>query len=160
MFRITEQYVWQVVFSAFFTLLVIMGIIILDTESRLPLTDLTLVDFALITLATWRLTRLVVYDGITKFFREQFYDVVKEGKYFVFQKPVTGPRRTLNELVNCPWCVGVWAAASVVFFYLLTPLAVYPTIFLAVAAVASFLQILSNLVGWQAEKVKRAVEDQ
>jgi Protein of unknown function (DUF1360) len=158
MIRITEQYVWQVIFSFVFIVLVFLGVVILDTESRVPLTELTLVDYALLILATWRLIRLFVYDAITKFLREQFSDVVKEIDGYVLVKPKAGPRRTLYELFNCPWCIGVWLAATVTFFYLLTPLAVYPVIFLAVAAVASFLQLLANLVGWHAEKAKRDVE--
>lgn len=158
MIRITDQYFWNVVFGIFFVLLVVMGAIILETEARIPYTELTLVDFSLITLATWRLIRLFVYDPITKFLREQFYDLKKVGKGMVLEKPKFGPRRTIADLLSCPWCFGMWAAASVTFFYLLTPYAYYITIFLAISAVASFLQILTNMVGWQAEKLKMEVE--
>jgi Protein of unknown function (DUF1360) len=158
MIRITDQYFWNVVFGIFFVLLVVMGAIILETEARIPYTELTFTDFALITLATWRLIRLFVYDAITKFLREQFYDLKKVGKGMVLEKPKFGPRRTLADLLSCPWCFGMWAAALVTFFYLLTPYAYYVTIFLAISAVASFLQILTNMVGWQAEKLKMEVE--
>lgn len=158
MIRITEQYIWQVVFSVFFVTLVVMGVIILDTESRISFAELTLIDYVLVTLATWRLIRLFVYDAITKFIREQTFDVVEGPRGYVLEKPSSGPRRALNELMLCPWCIGVWMAATVIFFYLLTPLAFYPVMFLAVSAVASFLQLLSNLVGWYAEKAKREVE--
>ena len=158
MIRITDQYFWNVVFGIFFVLLVVMGAIILETEARIPYTELTLVDFSLITLATWRLIRLFVYDPITKFLREQFYDLKKVGKGMVLEKPKFGPRRTIADLLSCPWCFGMWAAASVTFFYLLTPYAYYITIFLAISAVASFLQILTNMVEWQAEKLKMEVE--
>ena len=160
MIRITEQYLWQVVFSIFFLLLVMMGMIILSTESRIPLTELTVTDFVLITLATWRLIRLFIYDAITKFFREQFADVVKVPGGYVFEKPARGPRRTLYELMHCPWCIGVWMAATVTFFYLLTSLAVYPVIFLALSAAATFLQLVSNWVGWQAEKAKKEAQEE
>ena len=158
MIRITDQYFWNVVFGIFFVILVVMGAIILETEARIPYTELTFTDFALITLATWRLIRLFVYDAITKFLREQFYDLKKVGKGMVLEKPKFGPRRTLADLLSCPWCFGMWAAATVTFFYLLTPYAYYITIFLAISAVASFLQILTNMVGWQAEKLKMEVE--
>lgn len=158
MIRITDQYFWNVVFGIFFVLLVVMGAIILETEARIPYSELTFTDFALITLATWRLIRLFVYDNITKFIREQFYDLKKVGKGMVLEKPKFGPRRTLADLMSCPWCIGLWAAASVTFFYLLSPYAYYVTIFLAISAVASFLQILTNMVGWQAEKLKQEVE--
>ncbi|MCB9818074.1 DUF1360 domain-containing protein [Candidatus Nomurabacteria bacterium] len=154
MLRITDQYFWNFVFGLFFLILVIMGAIILETEARIPLVDLELVDYVLITLASWRLTRLFVYDIITKFFREQFWDVKKVGKGYQLEKPKTGPRRTLADLMDCPWCFGVWATAVVTFFYLMTPYAVFPVVLLALSAVATFLQLASNLVGHKAERLK------
>jgi hypothetical protein len=154
MLRITDQYFWNFVFAVFFLVLVIMGAIILQSESRILLTELTLTDYVLVTLASWRLTRLFVYDAITKFFREQFWDVVKAGKGFKLEKPKVGPRRTLADLLSCVWCFGMWASATIIFFYLLTPYAVFPVVLLAVGAVASFLQILSNLLGHQAEYLR------
>lgn len=154
MLRITDQYFWNFVFTMFFLLLVIMGAIILETESRIPLADLAVVDYVLITLASWRLTRLFVYDAITKFFREQFWDVVTVGRRHELQKPKVGPRRTLADLLDCPWCFGVWATATVAFFYLITPYAVFPVVLLALSSVATFLQLTANLVGNKAEALK------
>lgn len=158
MIRLTDQYFWNFVFTMFFLVLVIMGAIILESESRIPLTELTLTDYVLVTLASWRLTRLFVYDLITKFFREQFWDVVKAGKGFKLEKPKLGPRRTMADLLSCVWCFGMWASSTVVFFYLLTPYAIFPVILLAVGAVASFLQIFANLVGHKAEQLKKQNE--
>lgn len=158
MIRITDQYFWNVVFGIFFLALATMGTIILQTEARIPLTDLTLFDLMLITLASWRLIRLFVYDNMMRWLREQFYDVKKVGKGYTLEKPKTGPRRTLADLFSCPWCFGVWSGASVTFFYLLSPYAYFFVVFLAVSAVATFLQLLTNVIGWQAEKLKGEVE--
>ena len=158
MIRVSDQYFWNFVFSVFFLILIVLGAIILETESRIPLSELTLIDYTLITLATWRLVRLFVYDAVTKFFREQFWDVVKVGRGYRLEKPKTGPRRTIADLLSCPWCFGVWAAALVIFFYLITPYAVFPIVLLSVSAVASFLQVLANLVGHKAEQIKKEVE--
>jgi len=158
MIRITDQYFWNLVFSLFFFGVVVMAAIILETEARIPLAELELVDYVLITLATWRLVRLFVYDAITKFIREQFWDVVKVGKGSELEKPRFGPRRTIADLLSCPWCFGVWAAAVVIFFYLITPYAVYPVMLLAISAVATFLQLLSNLIGHKAEQLKNQNE--
>jgi Protein of unknown function (DUF1360) len=158
MIRITDQYFWNVVFGLFFLLLAIMGAIILDTETRIPFDKLTLTDFVLISLASWRLIRLFVYDTMTKWLREQFYDVKQVGKKYTLVKPATGPRRTMADLFSCPWCFGLWASASVTFFYLITPYAYFFVLFLALAAVASFLQILTNMIGWHAEKLQDEVE--
>jgi len=154
MLRITDQYFWNFVFSSFFLILVIMGAIILETEARIALVDLAVMDVILITLASWRLVRLFVYDAIAKFFREQFWDVKKVGRGFELVKPKVGPRRTIADLLSCPWCFGVWAAAVVIFCYLLTPYAIYPVVILAVSAVASSLQITANLIGHLAETAK------
>ncbi len=156
--RITDQYFWNFIFSLFFVGLVIMGTIILESEAYKAWSDLAFVDFALIALATFRTIRLMVYDKITEFFREQFWDVhtTKSGAALV--KPPHGPRRTLADLLSCPWCFGVWAAASVSFFYLLTPYAFYPILFMALSSVATFLQLFSNLIGWKAEQLKMDVE--
>lgn len=155
MIRITDQYFWNLVFSLFFFGVMVMAAIILETESRIALSELALVDYVLVTLATWRLTRLFVSDIITKFIREQFWDVVQTGKKTELEKPRFGPRRTIAELLSCPWCFSIWAAAVVIFFYLITPYAVYPVMLLAISAVATFLQLLSNLVGHKAEGLKR-----
>jgi hypothetical protein len=106
MIRITDQYFWNVIFSVFFVLLVIMGAIILETEARIAYTELTITDFTLITLATWRLIRLFVYDHITKWFREQFWDVKKVGKGYTLEKPKFGPRRTVADLLSVRGVLG------------------------------------------------------
>jgi hypothetical protein len=159
MIKITDQYFWNFVFLVFFLGLVVMGTIILETESRIDFVDLTLVDYLLLSLATLRVTRLFVYDAITRFFREQFWDLVKVGKGFELEKPKFGPRRTLADLLSCPWCVSTWAAATLTFLYVLTPYAVFLVVLLAVSAVATFLQLLSNLIGNKSELLKKENED-
>ncbi len=156
--RITDQYFWNVVFLVFFVCLTFMATVVLQSEAIKPYAELTLVDFVLITLASFRIIRAVVYDKIFAFFREQFYDATEYKGKVVLVKPEGGPRRTMIELLTCPWCFGVWATAMVAFFYLLTPYAFFPVLFLALSAVASFLQILSNLIGWKAEQAKLDVE--
>lgn len=159
MIRITDQYLWNIVFMLFFMTLLAMGIIILDTEGRMSYADITMFDVVLISLASFRMIRLFVYDAMTKFFREQFYDakVTKAGKVTLY-KPLKGPRRTLCDLMNCPWCFGVWASAIVIFFYLLTPLAFFPVLLLAISAIATWLQLFTNMIGWKAEQLRSEVE--
>jgi hypothetical protein len=152
MLRITDQYFWNFVFTVFFLILVAMGSIILETESRIPLADLSLTDYVLITLASWRLTRLFVHDLVTKFLRDQFWDVIKVGRSFQLEKPKTGARRTIADLLDCSWCFGIWATASVTFFYLMTPYAVFLVVLLALSVVASFMANLSRLVSLKIEE--------
>lgn len=136
----------------FYLGLLSMGIIILDTEAYIAYADLDFFDIALISLASFRLVRLFVFDTMTKFFREQFYDakVTKAGKVTLY-KPARGPRRTIADLMCCPWCFGLWAASVVTFFYLLTPMLYLPILILAVGAVASFLQNVSRAIAIKTE---------
>jgi len=158
MLRITDQYLWNFVFSVFFLGLTITGAIILETEGYRPIQNFTAIDFILVTLATFRLIRRFIYDLISKFIREQFYDAKKSGKQVILEKPAHGPRRTLADLLTCPWCFGIWVAAMVVFLYALTPYAYYFVLFLAIAGVATFLQLLSNMIGNRAERFKNQDE--
>lgn len=141
-------------FGMFFLLFTILGAIILDTETRIPFDKLSIVDFTLITLATWRLSRLFTHDHTTKWLREQFYDVKKVGKGFTLVKPVTGVRRTMADLFSSTWSFGTVMASIVIFTYLMFPVAFYFTIFLSISAVASFLQSSGDLINAQTEKIK------
>lgn len=156
--RITDQYLWNVIFLVFFLVVVFMGAVILDGEATKQVSELTPFDMVLMALATFRLIRLTVYDKITAFFREQFWDARESKTGYVLEKPAHGPRRTLADLLSCPWCFGVWAAATVSFFYLLTPLAYYPILILALSSLGTFLQLLANMIGWKAEQLKNDVE--
>ena len=154
MIRITDQYFWNFVFLLFFLALAVMGSIILESVGYRPLGEFEVTDFVLLALATFRLIRLFVYDAVTKFFREQFWDMKKVGKGLVLEKPATGPRRTLADILSCPWCFGVWAAAMLTFLYALTPYAYFFIVFLAISGVATFLQLLSNMIDHRAEQLK------
>jgi hypothetical protein len=156
--RVTDQYFWNAVFLVFFACLVFLATIILESEATKTYESLTLFDVALIALASFRLIRMVVYDKIFAFFREQFYDATEYKGKVVLVKPESGPRRTIADLLTCPWCFGVWVTATVAFFYLLTPYAFFPALLLALSAVATFLQLLANMIGWRAEQLKNEVE--
>lgn len=152
--RITDQYFWNFVFSIFFIALVVFAAIVLDSVAYKTVAELELVDYVIMILASLRLTRLFVYDKITAFFREQFYDAEVVRKQVRLVKPESGPKRTILDLLLCPWCFGIWATALVVFLYLLTPIFWYPILFLALSAVVSSLQIFMNFLGWKAEEAK------
>ncbi len=156
--RITDQYFWNVVFLLFFFCLAGMATIILEGESIKTYESLMLADYVLMTLASFRIVRAIVYDKMFAFLREQFYDVTEYKGKVVLVKPESGPRRTLADLFTCPWCMSVWAVFMVSFFYMLTPYAFYPTLILALSGAASVLQVMANMIGWKAEQSKLDVE--
>ena len=138
-----EQYIWNFIYSVFFIgLIVLAGYLMINKFRGLP-TTIAPFDFLLITLATFRVVRLFVYDKVTKFIREPLS---------TFQ---TGPLKTAYELLICPWCFGVWAGFSIVFFYYYFYQFFWGVILaLAISGIASFVQILSNMIGWKAESLK------
>ena len=133
---------WNTLFIVFFVVLVVLGVNWLAAGGKLFLIGPWF--FTLIALATFRLVRLFCYDHILDFVRDRF-TAAEEGTF----------RGTIGRLMACPWCTGLWFAFVVAFAFFATPYA-YPFILiLAIAGVASFLQLLANLVGWSAEEKKR-----
>lgn len=129
-------------FSLFFAFILIVGISWLFTTHRI-FYDISVRDLVLLSLATFRLIRLFTYDVITKFIRDSFSAA----------RPDTFAH-TAGALLNCPWCVGLWFSYIVLFFYFATPFAWPVILVLAVAAIASFFQIVANLIGWNAQLKK------
>ena len=100
-------------------------------------------DALLLALASFRVTRLVVYDKISRWFRDLFDDPRGYGL-----------RHTIHDLLNCPWCIGFWSALLLVVLYFTQDWAWSVIFFLAVAGVGSMVQLYANQVGWRAENLK------
>jgi len=158
-----DQNTWNFVFSIFFICVLAAAIwAIRELNGEFP-QEIPLFDFVLLALAAFRVTRLVVYDKIARWFRELFADTrefQENGILFVEVKPYgTGVRHTLHDLLQCPWCIGVWSALIVTFFYFVYPWAWIVILFLAVAGVSSLFQVVANLTGWRAENLKLDAEE-
>lgn len=136
---------WNIVFGLFFAGIVLKGTYLLFVWGTMPLA-ISPWELILLSLAVFRLVRLLCYDVITKFIRDAF----------VRYKPDSF-LGTLHALLSCPWCAGLWFAFFVIFFYYATPFAFPLIIILAVAGVASAVQVFANLMGWHAEGKKREV---
>lgn len=91
-------------------------------------------EFMLITLAAFRLTRLFMYDSITDGIREYFAD------------PHTPWKTAFYELLTCVWCFGLWSATAATIMYLLIPEAALALLILAVAGVATVMQLTAKAV--------------
>ncbi len=138
---------WNIVFSLFFVGLVGAGFVYLMGQGSLK-TDLPLLDIVLLSLATFRLVRLFTYDHITQFLRDAVSSA-REGSFL----------GTVKDLLGCPWCTGVWFGFLAYLGYSISRDAIMPLVLiLAIAALASFFQVFSNLVGWNAEDKKIAVK--
>lgn len=157
-----DQNFWFFVFTLFFILVfILLEWILYAVNGYVPRT-ISWFDAILILLASFRLTRLFVYDHIMQFVRDWFLDKRETRDergvlVLALVPPVRGPKKTLWHLSNCAWCAGLWFSMLVSFFYFLTPLAWFPIFVLAIAGIATFVQIFSQLVGWSAEKRKLEV---
>lgn len=134
---------WHTAFSLLFFILAVGAVWHMSSTVGIP-TWIPLFDFVLLVLATFRLTRLFVYDSITAFIRGWFFGAQKH--------TLLG---TLNTLINCPWCTGLWFGLLISYFYFITPYAWFFILFLAIAGLGTFVQILMNMIGWYAEKTKQ-----
>lgn len=111
---------------------------------------LSVFEFILLGLATFRLARLFVYDQITAKFRllfqvEEENVLSDETVEIIVSGKGTGIRRFIGELLACHWCVSVWFSVilygGLVFFPLVfTPL----VIILSIAAISGIVQTVIN----------------
>ena len=154
-----DQNLWNIVYSLFFVLVAYALLRTLYVANGGLPTSIGVFDSIILALATFRLTRLFVYDKITRFLRDLFQhtdeEYTQEGvTYFRKTERTNGPLRTAYELLICPWCFSIWAALFVSFFYYLTPLAWLPIFIIALSGVATAIQIVVNMIGWTAENRK------
>jgi hypothetical protein len=133
---------WNVVLSLFFAFLVVVSIGTLSAQGRI-FYDIPLRDILLMALAIFRLVRLFTYDKITQFIRDWFAGA-RENTL----------RHTLGVLINCPWCIGLWFSWMIVTFYFGSIYSWPVILILSLAALGSFFQVISNWVGWSAERAK------
>lgn len=109
---------------------------------------LSVFEFILLGLATFRLTRLAVYDQITTKFRSLFQveeeNVLCDGtiEIIVSGKGI-GIRHFIGELLACHWCVSIWFSAILYGGLLFFPLVFTPiVIILSIAAISGIVQTL------------------
>jgi hypothetical protein len=110
---------------------------------------ITVLNLVILSLASFRLTRLFVFDKITEFIREPFFKEIKEaneyGEIEVYYVPMEkGLKKFIGELLSCYWCTGIWASAGIVGLAHFLPNWSFPIIL--ILAVAGFASILESIV--------------
>jgi Protein of unknown function (DUF1360) len=101
-------------------------------------------DLVLLGVATHKYSRLLAKDRVTSFLRAPFVRYEGEaGPAEVSETPRgQGPQRAIGELINCPFCVGLWIASGLGVGFVAAPRV---TRFLAgvgaALAVADFLHL-------------------
>jgi hypothetical protein len=88
---------------------------------------MTLLEFVILGLATYRLTRLITTDNILETFRERIW------------KKYPPQSSKLGYLITCDWCTSIWVASVVVASAMIIPVLVYVYAVFAVSAIAGLL---------------------
>ncbi len=110
--------------------------------------NITFFSLLILSLSSFRLTRLLVFDKITEFIREPFFEEITEvnddGEIDIYYIPKkTGIKKFIGELLSCYWCTGIWSSALIVGLNYINPSFFYPIILiLAVAGFASLLELI------------------
>jgi hypothetical protein len=80
-------------------------------------------DIALLSVATFKLSRLITKDRVTATIRAPFTEYTGDGgPSEVEEKPRgDGLHRAVGELLVCPYCVGQWVATGLVAAYVWQP---------------------------------------
>ena len=106
--------------------------------------EITFKEATVIILATYRMTRILVFEKIFKYLR----DVLKRREdYYLIG--------TLSSIITCPWCLGVWVTLVIIVFYYLVPYGDLLVYVLALAGIASLIILLSNLLHMWTEGKQR-----
>lgn len=122
------------------------GVLLAARASGRELPRLSAGDLALFGVATHKLSRTLAKDKVTAALRAPFTEHAGEGEAGpaeVRERPRgTGLRRSIGELVGCPYCLDQWVAAGFVGGSIFAPRAtrLVAGVFTTVA-LADFLQI-------------------
>lgn len=159
-----DGYLWNFIFSILYIGAIAGLIIVLQRSDTLP-ESVNILQITLMALAAFRLVRLFVYDEVMDFVRDaclitQKGEDITTGELVTIKtEPENGVRRTVAHLLDCPWCMGSWAALFVVFVNYYFTWGWVVLLVLSISAIATFIQILTNMIGWKAQRQMQKVQE-
>ena len=128
-----KEYYWHFFTSMIFLILISFATFLFYKIDKIS-TSVSIFDFFLMGLAVFRIVRLVNQDLIFDFARDYF------------DKYKTGARYSISQLINCPWCVGIWSAFFIGFLYFLNPFTWFFIFILALAGAGTIIYIIINFI--------------
>lgn len=107
--------------------------------------DISWLHLVVLTLASYRLTHLIVFDEIVSFIRDPFLTISYEqddNGQVIRQVEVkgTGLRHWIGMLLSCYWCVGLWSSLGIVLLYWFFPVLFPLWLILAIAGAAAIIE--------------------
>ncbi len=91
-------------------------------QDRLP-KRFSVLDLALLGIATHKLSRIVAKDRITGILRAPFVSYIRSaGAGEVEEEPRgRGIQRGIGQLISCPYCTAPWCATALAFGFVFAP---------------------------------------
>ena len=142
-----QQKSWNFLATIFY-LICLVGLAYMFRLKGITKEDFRIGDIALLSIATYRLTRILVFDKIFKLFRDFLKSRENLSLFFV-----------IREIITCPWCAGVWVALIMTALYYLVPFGDIFTILLTIAGIASFVTVSVNFIGLSTEEKQHKVKE-
>jgi hypothetical protein len=137
---------WNFLATLFFIAAIILLGWSMDKTGK-TIEDVKLLDLCMMMLATYRLTRILVFDKIFKLFRDFIRSRSRLYLFFV-----------IREIITCPWCAGVWVALVIVTLFYFIPYGRLFIYLLAISGVASFFVVFINNIGLSTEEKQHRVQ--
>jgi hypothetical protein len=142
----SQQKFWNFMATIIYIVLIILLGYALK-QKGVKIEEIRIREVLLLALASYRLTRILVFDKIFKFFRDFFRSKSQLHVFYV-----------VKEILGCPWCAGIWVALFNVALYFLVPFGNLFIYLLAIAGVASFFVIFVNYFGLSVEEKQHTVK--
>src|SRR5437764_12873640 len=105
-------------------------------KDRLPKKP-SLLDLALLGVATHKLSRIIAKDRITSILRAPFVNYIRSAGHGEAEEEPRGRgiQRGIGQLISCPYCMAAWCATALALGFIFTPrmLDFFAGIFAAVA---------------------------
>jgi hypothetical protein len=141
-----QEKFWNFLATLFFIAMVILVGFLMDKNGK-KIDDIKLIDLTMMALATYRLTRILVFDKIFKLFRDFIRSRSRLYLFFV-----------IREIITCPWCAGVWVALVIVVLFFFVPYGKLFIYLMAISGVASFFVVFINNIGLSTEERQHRVQ--
>ena len=141
----SQEKSWNFFATIFFIVCIVAVGYFMDRKG-FDIEDVSILNLCIWAIATYRLTRILVFDKIFKFFRDFIRSRSRLYLFFV-----------IREIITCPWCAGVWVAMVIVVLHYFVPYGRLFIYLLAISGVASFFVVFVNNIGLSTEERQHRV---
>ncbi len=113
---------YAILLLAFHALVAVLVALRLRSRKQLPQT-IPVQDIALLSVGTFKLSRLITKDKVTAAVRAPFTEYQEAGGPAEVEEKARGEglRRAVGELLVCPYCIGQWIATLLLAAYIWQP---------------------------------------